>query len=254
MVLAFVFIASIVLQFQMSIVDSRSARIVGGRPVYIDQVPYMINVRTNGSFHCGGSLITPKCVLTAAHCVRNSEPHHLEIQGGITFLNEPFNRRAVKNIFIPATFNITNLDNDVAIFELYTPLKGDFIQTIELSNESPRVGDFVKVSGWGLTKENGIVSQQLKSVYVAVESQEKCRRFYKAGRYVTDNMFCAYIPGLKDACLGDSGGPAVFDGQLVGIVSWGKRSECARRNSPGVYVNVPAIRPWIEHIMANHCY
>ncbi|XP_065359804.1 trypsin alpha-3-like [Calliphora vicina] len=234
-------------------ISPRTARIVGGRAAHVQHIPYIVNLRKKGSFYCGGSLITPKCVLTAAHCVRNTKPHDITVRAGVTYLDENYNKRTVKKIFMPKSYNKKTLDNDVAIFKLNSPLSGKFIQTIELSNETPQEGDLVKVSGWGLTQENGSVSQQLRSVYVEVLSYQECRDSYHNYRNVTKSMFCASIPGVKDACAADSGGPAVLDGQLVGIVSWGRGRECARQKSPGVYVNIQALRPWIDKIMHDYC-
>lgn len=249
-----IIIVTIILQHTSSYVETRSARIVGGERVQIEQVPYIVNIRTNGIFNCGGSLITPKCVLTAAHCVKKRNANDFIVRAGVTYLDEHHNRRSVKNIYRPKLFNNKSLDYDLAVFELDSPLSGRNIQTIELSNETPDRGDLIKISGWGLTKENGRVSQQVRSVYVPVLSQNDCRTLYNDYRYVTDNMFCASVPGLKDSCLADSGGPAVLDNRLVGIVSWGRHNECARHNSPGVYVDIKAVKPWIENIMLKNCY
>lgn len=249
----YLLIISIILQLRNSIVETRTARIVGGRPVHIDDMPYIVNLRKRGSFYCGGSLITPKCVLTAAHCTNKAKAKDITVQAGATYLDETFNKRSVKKIFLPESYSKKTLDNDIAIFLLNAPLRGRFIQTIDLSDDAPQKGDFVKVSGWGLTKENGTFSQQLRSVYVQVLDHEECRTAYHNHRNVTKSMFCAMVPGVKDACAGDSGGPAVLDEQLVGVVSWGRGRECARKKSPGVYVNIQALRNWIDEIMHDYC-
>lgn len=71
---------------------------------------------------------------------------------------------------------------------------------------------------------------------------------YKLIIFVIFRMFCAgYVEGGKDACHGDSGGPIVDkNGQLVGIISWGRG--CARRNNPGVYARIPFAKTWIKRI------
>ncbi|KFB42871.1 Dmoj\GI11955-PA-like protein [Anopheles sinensis] len=62
-------------------------------------------------------------------------------------------------------------------------------------------------------------------------------------------MFCASAPG-KDSCTSDSGGPAVHDGQLIGLVSHG--AGCAETNFPGVYTLVSAVRDWIDGIITGN--
>lgn len=242
------------LQLVQSRMVLRSPRIVGGRGVDVEHVPYMVNIRRNGTFHCGGSLLTPKCVLTAAHCAYRHKPNEMVVRAGVTLLTERHNKRWVKKIIISPHYNIKTLDHDLAILQLVRPLQGHNIETIQLANTKPQMGDIVRVSGWGLVRENSSASKQLRSVYLKVLSQQKCIQLYRNYRNITDNMFCAFVPGVKDACLGDSGGPAVLDNQVVGIVSWGRNRECARSQSPGVYVNIESVKPWLEEVMLKNCY
>ncbi|CAB3241314.1 unnamed protein product [Arctia plantaginis] len=65
------------------------------------------------------------------------------------------------------------------------------------------------------------------------------------------SMFCAgsFTSASPDACQGDSGGPIVYEGVLIGVVSWGLG--CARGNFPGVYTRLtyPVIYEWVhDHI------
>lgn len=81
-------------------------------------------------------------------------------------------------------------------------------------------------------------------MYVPILKQEVCEKSY-TGFYITDRMFCAgYLDATKDACTGDSGGPIVLDGKLLGVVSWG--IGCATLNRPGVYSFVPKFKDWIQ--------
>ncbi|XP_073840971.1 hypodermin-A-like [Musca autumnalis] len=232
---------------------SRSPRIIGGKRVSVEEIPYIVNIRNNGSFHCGGSLITSKCVITAAHCVKHSNAKDLVVRAGVTFLKERLNKRIVKRIVKHPKYVSKTIDYDVALLELAKPLNGVNIKLIKPASSPPPVGATVRVSGWGLERENGYDSEQLKSVQLEVISREKCSHFYKDYRNVSNAMFCAFVPGVRDACLGDSGGPAVFDNRLVGIVSWGRGKECARPRSPGVYVNVAHVKPWLDNVITKYC-
>ena len=64
-------------------------------------------------------------------------------------------------------------------------------------------------------------------------------------------MVCiGFIDGGKDSCRGDGGGPAVCDGVLHGIVSWG--DGCGKKYRPGVYTKVCEFNRWIAEVMASH--
>jgi len=59
-----------------------------------------------------------------------------------------------------------------------------------------------------------------------------------------------FIDGGKDSCRGDGGGPAVCDGVLHGIVSWGHG--CSKKYRPGIYTKVCEFNRWIAEVMASH--
>ena len=113
-----------------------------------------------------------------------------------------------------------------------------------------KVGDQVRVSGWGYLEEGSYsLPSELRRVDIAVVSRKECNELYsKANAEVTDNMICGgdVANGGKDSCQGDSGGPVVDvkNNQVVGIVSWGYG--CARKGYPGVYTRVGNFIDWIE--------
>lgn len=232
----------------------RDRRIIGGEPAQIQQVPYLVNIRLNRYFHCGGSLVTSRCVLTAAHCIGHNSPNDFVVRGGNTLLTKVENWRTVERVFVSPEFNNRTFDHDVAIMRLNTKLHGVNIKPILIGDFALTEGDYVTVSGWGLTHEHAVQPpNHMYTVRLRVFEQEKCKASYDDYRNVTDTMFCASVPGQRDACLADSGGPAVAKGRLVGIVSWGKGRECGRADSPGVYVRLNKVRKWITNILYKHC-
>ncbi|XP_016965600.2 trypsin beta [Drosophila biarmipes] len=233
----------------------RNPRIVGGHPSDVWNQPHMVNIRRRGNFECGGSLVSPRCVLTAAHCLKEGQPSDFVVRGGVTFLRDMSNARYVRKILLPAAYNRTTLDHDVALLQLQHPLQPSIAQPISLAVRSPRPGSFVRVSGWGLTDARSTsLPNNLQSVHVKVMPQRECRDLYRGYRNITDSMFCASIPGLRDACAADSGGPAVNEhGFLVGVVSWGRAHRCAAQDSPGVYSDVSYLSDWIADNMRRYC-
>ncbi|XP_034656587.1 trypsin alpha [Drosophila subobscura] len=229
--------------------NEANGRIVGGVPVDIGTVPYLVNLRIGGSFICGGSLVTATHVVTAAHCVKGVGAARIQVVAGTTRLTDPGVRSDVAKVYTPKAYSSRTLHTDVAVLKLKTPLTGPKIATIELCNSSWNAGDLIKVSGWGLVSERSkSVSAQVRSVDVALIPRKSCMSQYKLRGTITNTMFCASVPGVKDACEGDSGGPAAYQGQLCGIVSWG--IGCGRRNSPGVYTSVKTVRSFIDKALS----
>ncbi|XP_054735289.1 trypsin beta-like [Anastrepha obliqua] len=230
-------------------------RIVGGQLTTIDQVPYLLNLRRNGEFICGGSLITKRCVLTAAHCVKGVPSSSLTVHAGASRLSEPGVARQVEQHFVSSFYSTATLDMDVAILKLTDTLSGPSIATIGLCSTTPGNNEFVKISGWGITDEyNNEPSDQVRTTLVSVVAKSDCMQAYLGKALLTSTMFCATIPGERDSCSGDSGGPVVYDGRVCGIVSWG--FGCARKEYPGVYTNVASrrVNAFVKQTLMQNCH
>ncbi|EDV96356.1 GH15249 [Drosophila grimshawi] len=109
----------------------------------------------------------------------------------------------------------------------------------------------------GTTRQNGSdgVRRSVSSIQVAPNFNRRTMNRDAAllsgtGQWqITRSMVCAGKPFQRDSCDGDSGGPMVYRGELIGIVSFG--NECATLE-PGVYTSVPVIRRWFLDIMAEY--
>lgn len=218
--------------------------IVGGSPAAKNELPFQVSVQTSsGSHFCGGSLIAPDTVLTAAHCVENKAL--TRVVAGITSLKEKGEKFTVKKVIIHPLRGKTENGNDYdfAILKLDGASK---LQPIALSEQVLDCGE-ATTSGWGTTREGAAnVSTILMKVDVPIVPQEVCADAYSE---LTDTMICAGLPeGGKDSCQGDSGGPLFVRGVggkpfLVGVVSWGEG--CARPKKYGVYARVSSAYQWI---------
>ncbi|XP_055633810.1 trypsin zeta-like, partial [Toxorhynchites rutilus septentrionalis] len=109
-------------------------------------------------------------------------------------------------------------------------------------------GTNATVAGWGLTEPAGSMADYLMAVDIPIVSQEVCRGQWGDWR-ITDSMVCAGEPG-RDSCNGDSGGPLIVYGKLLGVVSWGA-AQCGG-SFAGVYTDLrePSIAEFIEKITA----
>lgn len=142
------------------------------------------------------------------------------------------------------------LSNDIALVKLDSEITTSVVKplSLPLSNSDMPDGASVVVSGWGLTNENATSSPtSLLEVILPKVSDGKCVEIYSKARIaVTDVMLCAGIIGTagKGPCDGDSGGPATYNNQLVGIVSWALG--CASATYPSVYVKVSKYVEWIN--------
>ncbi|KAL3991483.1 enhancer of mRNA-decapping protein 4 [Sarotherodon galilaeus] len=238
----------------------RSQRIVGGQNADQGEFPWQISLHVKSHGHvCGASLISPKWLVTAAHCVQDegslklSQPGSWEVYLGLheqRKTQDPVQKRNLKQVIPHPNYNKFTFDNDIALMELDSPVTySDYIKPICLpapQHEFPP-GQSVWITGWGATREGGSAAVVLQKASVRIINQAVCNELM--GGQITSRMFCAgVLTGGVDACQGDSGGPlSSLSGSrmfLAGVVSWG--DGCARRNKPGIYTTVTKYRGWIK--------
>lgn len=226
----------------------RGSRIVGGFEISIADAPHQVSLQSRGSHICGGSIISNKWVLTAAHCTDGASVSSLRVRVGSTKHASGGTTISINRIVQHASYNRNTIDYDYSLLELKSAISlgsNAAVASLPAQNETIQDGTLCEVTGWGNTQSITESRENLRAAYVPAYNQSQCNSAYARYGGVTPRMVCAgYQAGGKDACQGDSGGPLVCNGKLVGVVSWGLG--CAQPNYPGVYSRVAAARDWIR--------
>jgi secreted trypsin-like serine protease len=220
---------------------SPAGAIVGGTPARVADTPWVVAITTpDGQLICGGALVAPDKVMTAAHCAtlkgvlgKNQRPaEQMRVIAGRTDLRNTGEgiEATIASVWRHPDYREVTKGDDVAVLTLARSLP---YRTIALGES----GDNGTVLGWGRTAENTPPAMTLRKVTVPILPDDEC--VVKEPDYRPDAMLCAGRGG-RDACTGDSGGPLVVRGRLAGVVSFGRG--CARADEPGVYTRLSHYR------------
>lgn len=246
----------------------RRPRIIGGDDASPGEYPWMVAlVRADepdnyqGQF-CGASLIHPRWVLTASHCVSGTKAEDLEVLLGTHDLesNSGFQRIAVAEVIMAPRYNEFNLDADFALLRLAEPADPD-LTPIQLIDDVALAAPGVEavLSGWGdLTNGDGDYPTLLQEVALPLVDLALANASPAYDGTLTENMLAAgFEAGGKDSCYGDSGGPLIVPSPVgngwaqAGIVSFG--AGCAEPGIYGIYSRVSQFRRFVlGHVLPNY--
>ncbi|ETN67338.1 kallikrein-7 [Anopheles darlingi] len=258
--------------YRPTLVVDRS-KVAGGTIADKEQFPYLVAILLSfgdgSETLCGGSILSERFILTAAHCLYgmqeativaglNSIP--LPVDGGssgaVTITIKP------TNVIMHPGYDPVDILNDIALIHLPLPLPlhSPRIQTIRLPGWSNAYTDLTGydsiVSGWGIQSNDDFAEAgdearlDLRYANNAIVPNDICRRVY--GALIRNQQICVSGEGGRNPCQGDSGGPLTveFDGgqrlTQVGIVSYGSIRGC-EKGIPGVYTRVSSYMEWIVY-------
>jgi secreted trypsin-like serine protease len=241
-------------------------RIVGGVETKIEKYPWQVSILAASQF-CGGSLVSPRWVLTAAHCFygdktdgyRRTRDSDVRVKSGVTNYAAEGSWSQVEAVKPHPGYNpdweAGGWAHDIALIKLKAPTAGKSRKIDRLADAELVLpaGQILEVTGWGETRYmKGDRQKKLRMAKVPYQDTATCNAPEANDGRVKAGMLCAGRPeGKVDACRGDSGGPLVWrklkGPVLVGVVSWGEG--CARQLKYGVYTRVSAYRDWIDKVL-----
>ncbi|XP_061398823.1 trypsin alpha-like [Musca vetustissima] len=219
------------------------SRIVGGATASEGQFPHQVSLRWGGTHVCGGSIISPTYIVTAAHCVTRGSPpeafpaDHISIRAGSR--DKTHGGQVIQASQLKIHPDYKRYDNDIALVKLSKPLEfNDKVKAIELATHEPATGIPVITSGWGFTRTGGgSTPKYLQYITLMARRNKDC------GPRTPESVLCLAHGSGNGVCSGDSGGPAVYRNQLIGVTNY-VVDKCGTTNSDG-FASVAYHHNWL---------
>jgi len=243
--------------------DWQQARVVGGEESPEGMWPAMaalLYAQEDESYlaqFCGGTLIDPSYVLTAAHCVEGLEPEDIQVAVGFSSLSDigATDRIQVVEIIRFPDYNPIGVDNDVALLMLESPVTEVAPMPWASDDRHTEAGTLGMGIGWGLTDVSDSQSYASKLMQVAlpvVDPLVANGPLAWDGDLPDSHFAAGFAEGGKDTCVGDSGGPFLVEDAntgiwyVAGITSFGMGGrDCGDPDNYGAYTDVAQISDWI---------
>ncbi|XP_036170775.1 neutrophil elastase [Myotis myotis] len=223
-----------------------ASEIVGGRRAKPHAWPFMVSLQRRGGHFCGGTLVAPNFVMSAAHCVNGINFQTVQVVLGAHNLGrrEPTRQLfSVQQVFENG-FDAQQLLNDIVLLQLNgSATINANVQVARLPEQGQGVGNGVQclAMGWGRLGTNQPQPRVLQQLNVTVVTS-LCR----------PTNVCTLVPRRRAGiCFGDSGGPLVCNGLIHGIDSF-IRGSCGSGFFPDAFAPVAQYANWINSIIRRH--
>ncbi|XP_017861595.1 PREDICTED: serine proteases 1/2-like [Drosophila arizonae] len=234
-------------------------RITNGDVARVGQFPYQVGLSIaigDSAAWCGGSVISKRWILTAAHCTDSADSVTVYVGATKIKEEEPGQHRIhveKSGIIVHEHWDPDLVVNDISLIKLPAELEfNDRVRAVTLPKKDGRYSTYADelaiASGWGLDSDkSNAVSPVLRYVEQPIMSAERCKKYWFT--LINDNVICMSTKGGKSTCQGDSGGPLVHKegdiSYLIGATSFGLSLGC-EKNFPAVFTRITSYLDWIE--------
>lgn len=231
----------------------RVKRVYDGRDSSIREFPFMISLEHDSKHWCGGSVVSSKYTLTAAHCVEGLDPSSLKVHAGSVLREQGGSLHQVFNYTMHEDYHryqsIKSV-NDIAVVMLKESIT--FSRTTKPIvlfnfNEKSKSGSLGTIAGWGAASSFENFANKLQRANLTVIDMEECQKLelvmveqaFQKGEIYAKNS----ANNNATLCFRDSGDPLVIRNRLAGVVTLG---DCGNPKYPTIASEVAYFRKWID--------